>query len=345
MKLSRETWVLGIIAAVLVGLSVYFTLEAQKLSPKQVETGPVLGGLAETISGVETITISGQEETTTLTFDGTIWRVAERSGYPANASFVQGLLNGMKQSEKLDPKTNKEKYLDRLGLGEMAETITLKGKADQPIVSLKVGDQFLAPGGGGIITFAWDEQDRRAWTISSLPQITANPAFWLRRKVLRLSTYRIKSVAIGITGGASWSLSRTDPADPLFSLGNTGPGGVKQTIAKKVAYALAEVDLLDLAEREGMEIFQVATATYSTFDGLSIRLTFFEREGEIWTTLEAAYDEGILLAEDTPAVMPDAPLDGQAEADGLNVLWRGRAYLIPVTKIAEILQSEESLHN
>jgi len=345
MKISKQTWVLGAIAVVLLGLSVNFTLEAEKERPSNIKGGLIVEGLANQIAGVSEIAIKGGDQATTLNFDGNVWRVAERSGYPANASFVQGLLTGLKQSERLDPKTDKAKYLDRLGLGEQAVILSLKGTTGQEMAKLTLGDQFLAPGGGGIITFAWDQRDARVWTISSLPQITTNPAFWLRQEALGLSTFRIKAVAIEITGGASWSLSRTDPGDPLFSLGAFGPEAVNQTNARGVAFAVAEVALLEVADREGMELFQVATATYKTFDGLSVRLTFFEREGEIWTTLEASYDEQVLLEEDTPSVMPDAPPDGRAEADAMNALWQGRVFLIPVTKIAEILQSEEALHN
>ena len=180
MSLTRLTWTLGILAGFLLGFSIYFLVEQEKVRGTDLPGGVLLEGLAENITNVSQVTLEGNEETTTLNHDGTSWKVAEKSGYPANASFVQGLLSGLKQSERLDPKTDKPKYLERLGLGERSVTITLMGEENNILAVLTTGDQFLAPGGGGIITFAWDERDQRVWTVSSLPQISSNPAFWLR---------------------------------------------------------------------------------------------------------------------------------------------------------------------
>ncbi len=345
MSLTRLTWTLGILAGFLLGFSIYFLVEQEKVRGPDLPGGVLLEGLAENITNVSQITLAGNEETTTLNHDGTSWKVAEKAGYPANGSFVQGLLSGLKQSERLDPKTNKPKYLERLGLGKSAVIITLMGEKSNILAVLTTGDQFLAPGGGGIITFAWDERDQRVWTVSSLPQISSNPAFWLRQEVIRLSTLRIKSVDIEVTGGPAWSVSKSSPEAQLFSLGASGPEQVNQPNARAIAYALAQILLLDVAQQDELELFRVASATYRTFDGLGVTLTFYEYEGEIWTTFEARYDENVLLGDETPPVMMDAPPDGAAEAESMNALWRGRAFLITVTKIAEILQSQETLRN
>lgn len=345
MSLTRLTWTLGILASLLLGFSIYFLVEQEKVRVSDLPGGVLLEGLAENITNVSQIILTGREETTTLNHDGTSWKVAERSVYPANASFIQGLLSGLKQSERLDPKTDKPKYLERLGLGERAVTITLVGEENNKLAALTTGDQFLAPGGGGIITFAWDERDQRVWTVSSLPQISSNPAFWLRQEVISLSTFRIKSVDIEITGGPSWSVSKPSPDAQLFSLDTSGPEAVNQPNARAIAYALAQISLLDVAQLDELELFRVASATYRTFDGLDVTLTFYEHEGEIWTTFEARYDENVLLSDETPSVMMDAPPDGAAEAESMNALWQGRTFLITVTKIAEILQSRETLRN
>ena len=343
MNQTKLTWGLGAVAGLLLGLSVYSLIEGEKEKISNISGGVVLEGLTENISDVNQVTLTSAEDTTTLVFDGAGWNVAERANYPANAALVQALLSGLKQSERLVAKTNQPKYLERLGLTDRAVIITLVDEGANELATLKTGDQFLAAGGGGITTFAWDQRDQRVWTVSSLPQISQNPAYWLQTHIIGLSPFRIKRIDIEITGGPSWSVFSAAPDAQVYSLDGLGSELVNQENAGIIAFALTEISLMDVALMTERELFRVASASYHTFDGLIVTLVFYEREGEIWTTLEARYDESVLLSDDTPMIMPDAPLDGAAEAEGLNALWQGRVFLITVTKIAEILQSREML--
>ena len=339
--MKRTTKLLGLVAVLLLAVTVRVFIqenETRKIAGAGEAFLPELTGQMER---VHEISLIGADAATTLIFDGQAWGIAERANYPANPVKVQGLLNGLRRAARVEPKTAKPEYFERLGLTGRAVDISVSDEAGQTLAALKAGDQFLSPSGGGIMTFVLDRAQERAWIIFELPQITPYPVFWLKPDVVAISPIRIKSVEVVFGDGQAWSITRPDQTEQDFALSDQ-PAGNPQAL-REVVYALDQVFLQDVAEVEGMELFRVATATYRTFDGLTVTLTFFDHEGMIWTTFEAAYDEEVLLGDDTPAVLRGAPRDGAGEAANLNALWQGRAFLIPIEKISQILKPRADL--
>lgn len=333
--MKKLTLFLGVIAVALVALSVYVFLRENQTRKIPGAGETFLPELTGQVERVREISLVGADAATTLIFDAGVWGVAERANYPANPAKVQGLLSGLKRAERVEPKTAKPEYFERLGLAGQAIDILLLDDGGQTLGGLKAGDQFLSPSGGGIMTFVLDRVQGRAWIIFGLPQITPNPVFWLNPEVLAISPIRMKSVEVVFGDGQGWSITRPAQAEQNFILPDQ-PAANPQAL-REVAYALDQVFLQDVTAVEGMDLFQVATATYLTFDGLTVTLTFFDHEGIIWTTFEASYDEEVLLRDDTPAVLRGAPRDGAGEAANLNALWQGRAFQIPIEKISQIL--------
>ena len=149
MKLDKNTQILGGIAFVLTVLSVFHY--SQNNSEKEINGSgeSFLVGLEKSITEARNISLSGSEATSTLTFDGTIWRIAERSNYPANHAYVQGLLSGLIQAQRVEPKTNNPDYYDRFGLDEGAMNIQVRSENGDTLAALTAGDQFFSPSGGG----------------------------------------------------------------------------------------------------------------------------------------------------------------------------------------------------
>lgn len=343
MKLTKTTQVLGLVAILLAALSVYNYSQTGAKKEIRGAGNLFLADLEGTINEVRQIQLSGSEVTTTLRFDGKIWRIAERSNYPANPAYVQGLLSGLKGARRIEPKTSNPDYFDRLGLIENGLDVTVSNESGENLATLKAGDQFFSPAGGGITTFVLDQAASRAWTVSGLPQLSSFPAYWLAPEVVGISPLRVKSFEISFGDGQVWSAARSDLDGTNFVITPAGPVGVNPIKLQGVAFALNEVLLEDVTDMDALTPFLVASATYQTFDGLIITLEFYENDGTIWTTFAAEYNEEILLSADTPSVLLDAPMDGAVEAATLNALWDGRAFLISIEKISVILTRLEDM--
>ncbi len=343
MKLATTTQVLGLLAALLAALSVYNYSQTGANKEIRGAGDLFLADLEGTINEVRQIQLSGSEVTTTLMFDGKIWRIAERSNYPANPAYVQGLLSGLKGARRDEPKTSNPEYFYRLGLIENGLDVTVSNESGESLAVLRAGDQFFSPSGGGITTFVLDKAASRAWTVSGLPQLSPFPAYWLVPEVVGISPFRVKSFEVSFGDGQIWSAARPGLDGANFVLNPSGPGGVNPLTLQGVAFSLNEILLEDVTDVDALTLFLVASATYQTFDGLTITLEFFENDGTIWTTFAAEYNEETLLSSDTPSVLLDAPMDGEAEAVTLNALWDGRAFLISIEKISVILTRRENL--
>lgn len=345
MTIERETKFLGALAAVLL-LGVYFVIvkKTPEALPSEGAGETAVPGFMQVSDSARRIVLSGEAGDVTLEFDGTLWRVAERDFYPASQAEVNGLLRGLATSAKDDPKTADSKYFERLGLTDRSRRIEVFDKEGNKLGGILTGDQFYAPTGEGIMTFAFDDATGRAWTVTGLPQLSLHPAYWLRGDVVTLSERRLKKLQVQIGDTAPWSISKALPSSPVFTLdGGYGGAPPSPKMIDAAGYAITGIYLEDVASSEGLDLFKVGTATYSTFDGLSIVMTFYDRDGYIMTALEASYDPAVALADDTPQVLPDVPPDGAAEAEALNAEWRGRIFQLPIETLASILKRREDL--
>ena len=263
--------------------------------------------------------------------------VAERGNFPARQVLVDDLMNGLANAQKSDPRTAEERFFDRLGLVDRSiEIVALSG--DEEVATLKTGDQFYSPTGEGVMTFTFDNASNRAWTISGLPEVAIDPAFWLAPGLVSLSELRLKRVEVEIGDNPAWVVSKEMPLAPGFVLEGENGNLANPTAVDAAGLALTNLYFDDVQNQAGLELFKVAEARFETFDGLTITLEFFDQNGLILTSLLARFDESVLLAPGTPTVLPDAPADGAAEAVMLNQNWQGRVFQIPLQKLAEVLK-------
>ena len=247
------------------------------------------------------------------------------------------LIRGLGAAEKFSARTAQEKFYDRLGLVDRFVGIAaLSGSRE--VASLKTGDQFYSPTGEGVITFTFDPATNRAWTIAGLPEVSIDPSFWLAPGLLSLSEPRIKRLEVIIADNSAWVISKGTPLAPGFVLEGENSNLADPRAVNAAGMGATDLYFDDILDPEGLELFKVAEAHYQTFDGLTVTMEFFDQNGLILTSLEASFDESVLLSPDTPTVLLDAPADGAGEAAALNQIWQGRVFQIPLQKLAEILK-------
>ena len=344
MTLSRQTLALGAAALVMTALALWAGLKENPASRAAAGAGEILvPGFAAQKDAVAKIVLSGPGNTVTLTRDGGIWRVGEKAGHPADGILAQLLVSGFADARKLEPRTADPAYLGRLGLGDGARQLNLENETGETLAAVTMGDQFMSPSGLGIVTFVWDQTEARAWTATGFPEISPDPAFWLDEDVLHLSQLRVKRVSVALAGTEPYAIGRPAPESanfaPLQSLGAT----YRQEAVNALGFALTDVFLEDATPAGGDDLFHVADAVYETFDGLTVTVSLFDREGIVWASFAAHHDPSVLDRPGTPAVLPDAPADGAAEAANLNALWRGKIFRLPLEQISAILKRRQDL--
>lgn len=338
MTLHKETKILLALAILVLGAVWYVLKNDQGQGPAQDGIGDkALPGLEGQTQTIDRVVLSGPEGQTTLMLVEGSWVVVERRNFPARQALVGQLIRGLGAAEKFSARTAQEKFYDRLGLVDrFVEIAALSGS--QEVAALKTGDQFYSPTGEGVMTFTFDPATNRAWTIAGLPEVSIEPSFWLAPGLLSLSEPRIKRLEVIIGDNPAWVISKETPLAPGFVL--EGENSYQADARAVNAAGMGATDLYfdDVLDPEGLELFKVAEARYQTFDGLTVTIEFFDQNGLILTSLEASFDESVLLSPDTPTVLLDAPADGAAEAEALNQIWQGRVFQIPLQKLAEILK-------
>ncbi len=330
----RGLGLLGGLTAMAVALAIWLSFPAVD-GPGLSATGALLfPGLGDELPAVESISLSSPEGKTTLLLEGGRWSVAERFGYTADRGQIRALLAGLVRARRLEPKTADDARLERIGLGDDAIDLSLSGPGGTGLATLRIGRTRDSAVSGERKTFVWAEGDDRSWLVSSLPSVTTSPILWLDREIIDLASARISGVTITRGDGDSLSLSGQANNVAALVLAGQGAGETLQGLpANATMTALAGLEFDDVAPGGEIEGALIATARYTTFDGLVVEVQVLAAEngGGSWAGFRAEYDADLFLDEESPSRMPDAPADGAAEAETLNIRWAGWLYLLAET--------------
>lgn len=341
---ARGTLVLGFLAAASLGLALWLNLPGEPPPAAVPGAGePLIPGGGAMVANVSEIHLQSGQVKTTLQKGEAGWTILEKAGFPAATRKATALLDGLARSEKVAAKASDRARFLRMGLGESATTISLYDAAGSLLFSFAVGTQFLDPSSGRLLSYAFFEGLDRAWTASGFPPVGADPMAWAEREVIALSPARVKRVKVEFGERQGISLSRAEAVSYSFNAREFEGVDHDREGVNALAFALASVEAEDVAREGSLELFEVASAAYTAFDGLEVRVRFYDSEGVVWTAFAATYTPDVVDETDTPSVLPDAPPDGAAEAAALNARFSGWLFRLPLAKVSDILKTEESL--
>jgi hypothetical protein len=181
------------------------------------------------------ITTSEAKKTTSLRIEkhGGKWVVAQRGGYPADNSRIEGLVKNLVAMKTLRRVPAGKSQLSRLNLGEpgsgktAATRIELLATAGKVIKTIHLGKVLNAPGGegGGSALGGGDFPDRRFVMLDAKPasaavvdqtfsNANAVPADWINSKDF-FDVKNVLTLAVNYTGTEatnSWELARENTA-------------------------------------------------------------------------------------------------------------------------------------
>jgi hypothetical protein len=280
---------------VLVALAVVAIATGDRTVSRAAPGEAALPGLAGKLGEVASVGLKHSALELTFVRDGDSWLVAEKGNYPAAAK-VRQIVLGMADLALVEPKTQKADLYPRLEVDDPGKgkstLVTLKDKAGTPLAELIIGKRRydrLGAGNDGI--YIRKPGEDQAWLARGSLEFSDQLSSWLERRVLDIPEKRISKVTLTQPDGAKLVITRTSP-DAQFTV-EDAPGDAKfksETATRQPAMALETLDLDDVKPATDMPVpdKDVSTASFVTFDGLTVDVRLFDRDNLHWIAVSAA---------------------------------------------------------
>jgi Domain of unknown function (DUF4340) len=226
---------------------------------------------------------------------GNDWLVAQKSNYPADSGKVRRIVLALADMTLVEPKTSKPDLYPRLQVEDPGKgkstLVTIKDKAGADIAQLIVGKHAydrLGEGNDGV--YVRKPGDPQSWLARGSLDLSDEMPNWLVRRIIDIPDSKVAKVSLAQPDGTTLTLSRAKP-DAKFALDNA-PKDAKyksDTALSEPAMALETLDLEDVQPATKLPIPEkgVTTASYTTFDGLTVNLKLFQRDNKDWVALTA----------------------------------------------------------
>lgn len=293
---QRSFLVLFSATVVLVAAAIFVLASGDRMASPAPIGERALPGLAGNLNALAWVGLSrGQTKIDFAAINGR-WAVAEKGNYPAAQGKLRQLLLGLADLTLIEPKTERPELFSRLDLDDPANgkatEVKLNDRAGQTVAELIVGKRRsdrLGPGNDTV--YVRKPGIDRAWLARGALDVSGDIVEWLDRRILDIPAARIASVTLTAEDGNTLVLSRSEPgghfvaADAPADTKFKGPG-----VLAEPAGALAALDLADVkpAADQPAPDSAVPTASFKTFDGLTIDLRLFARDNADWLAITAS---------------------------------------------------------
>lgn len=294
--MRKSTFLLLVLATVaFVAAAAYAVLSGERAAAPLAQGQRALPDLAARLDGLAWMRVAQGSKRTDFTAIGGRWVLVEKGNYPANAGKVRRLLLGLADLTLVEPKTRRPELLSRLDLDDPSNgrstLVRLQGRTGRTVAELIVGKtRHGRLGGGNDGVYVRKPGDDQAWLARGSLDLSADGNGWLDRRILDVPASRVAAATLTGSDGAVLKLRREAPggrfavADPPDGAQFKADAALAEPAA--VLSGLEFDDVLTTAELPVPES-GVATALFTTFDGLAVTIWLFAHDGADWITLEA----------------------------------------------------------
>ena len=325
--------VLGVIA--IVGGWWFGTAETP--SPRAFNAGNLMfPDLAPRLRDAARIEIVHQGKMMAIVKHGDTWGLEDRGGYAVQTPKLRGMLTALTELRLVEPRTTDPAEFSRLGVENPDETngtsdlLRVLDPSGKPIVALIVGHRRVRTQGNvPEQVYVRRPDDNQSWLAEGNLQVDADPQLWFDRDIMNIDHGRIASVAVDRGGSAPNGADQLDfardgqklvlkqPADhpPLddYKLEDVDRG------LELLTFQDVQTDSQPVGDRIGQTV-------YTTGDGLTVTLTAFKGEKDIWVRFTASGDD-----------------KAKGEADKLNAHVGGWTYQLGAWKEKALLPTLDDL--
>jgi Domain of unknown function (DUF4340) len=252
-------------------------------------------GLAGELGQVASVAVRRNGLDLTFVRDGNNWLIAQKGDYPSAPGKIRQIALVMADMTLVERKTARPDLYPRLEVedpGKAKSTlVTLKDKSGAILAQLIVGKRrYDRLGAGNDGVYVRKPGDAQSWLARGSLDFSDDTANWLDRRIVDIPDSRIAKVGLTQPDGMTLILSRAGPAAKFAVEGAPANAKYKDdTALGEPAMALATLDLDDVqpAAKLSVPAKGVTTASYTTFDGLTVDLKLFQHDNKDWIALAA----------------------------------------------------------
>lgn len=368
---GKQLAIILVLLFVLGGIALFLNLRnsASWSSTATTSSGKVLDFQ---LNDVAYLTIKEGDVELTLFKKTDIWKVQERSDYPADFDKVSALVRKLWELRPVQDVKIGPSQLDRLqltapGQGSSDGTLLdLKDSGGKPLAALLLGKKYLrnpdqpASEGGGIAAGRYvmgqDDSNRVFLVADTFDEIQLKPEQWLNRDFVKVENP--KSIAIaGTAAGMNWKIVRDGAASP-WKLADAKPGEeLDNAKASGVASLFTAASFADVLPSDApvaeTGLDKPSTVRIETFDNFVYDLKIGKLMGENYPVLVSVKaelpKERTTAAEEKPEDKASLDQDFQARQKQLTEKLateqklQARPYLILKSTIDQMLKNRASL--
>jgi hypothetical protein len=292
---KRSLILLASATAVLVAIAIVVLATGDRGVSRAAPGQPAFPALAAKLGDVASVTVSRNGTTMTLIRDGDSWLVAEKGDYPANAAKISQIVRAMADLTLVEPKTQNPDLYPRLevedpGSGKSA-LVAVKDKSGGDLAQAIIGKRrYDRLGAGNDGVYLRRPGEVQTWLARGTLDLSGDAASWLDRQIIDISEKKIAKVTLTQPDGTKLVISRSAPG-AKFAV-EDAPADAKfksETTTSGPATALETLDLDDVKPAAELSVpdKDVVTASFTTFDGLTVDLHLVERDKSNWIAISA----------------------------------------------------------
>jgi hypothetical protein len=271
-------------AALAAAAFVALAIEARSSRP-DLASGPVVPGLAETISGAQRITVTSAEASYRIERTQRGWAMRDRGDFPVLASRLAQLTEGMQGLQFVRRMTNDPAKHERLGVGDPRQggrgiLVQVEDGQGAFLVNLILG---VEPNG----LYVRRPDQNQTWAArGELPPLR-DIAAWLELRPLSLQADEIARVEITPAEGGAYILARETPELGDFMLVSPRVAALAPSAVTSTAERITQLSPIDVQTAPAIQGPPRARLRIVTYDGVAIEGELIESDGKIWLKLVA----------------------------------------------------------
>lgn len=330
---SRGLMVLAVVTAVSILGAAVAEYQRAVATATAAAGALLLPGFMDRVNDVAVIRVERGAKTMNLRLKDGRWTVAEKAGYPARFEAVKTALVALGRLKTIEAKTAKaarypKLWLEDPGPAEAKSTrLTMLDAGGATLAAIIVGktrDGAAGVGRAGVYVRRPDEA--RAWLADGDPKLPADAVDWLDRELIDLARDRIASARLEPPDGGTVEIARADAGQRDFTLAGV-PEGQKIKSAgsvNAVAWTLERLRFDDVTSANEVDFTAAAaSATFTSFDGLTVQVTLAIKDDATWVRLEAGAAD-------------DAKPEAREEAAAIRARTHGWAFRLPKYKVEKL---------
>ncbi|MGQ0664367.1 MAG: DUF4340 domain-containing protein [Pseudomonadota bacterium] len=293
------------ILVALAGVTAVAAVAAIAVSRDGGPVGPAAGErlfpeLAARGEDIRMLSIARLEGAFTLVRGEQGWVMPEKSNYPASLDKVRKFLFEFAELRTMEAKTSVASNYAALEVEDLAGEaksvlVSLKDGDGKEVASLIVGKQRFGRGGGAAAEGVYVRKagEAQAWLARGRLSVDRDSVRWLDRKLADISRDRVRRVEVLAADGARLTLERAKADVKDFAIRDlpegrkpkspydvNAVGGAFEALELEDVRPAAELEFA--AERPGAEL--------TSFDGLKLRASLADKDGETWVRFGASFE-------------------------------------------------------